>query len=266
MLRKELVNDLPVIKASDNYPLSEAEKQRILSHFLRSERQQGVTVWDQNSTHPINIKDSRGIAHKYTISFPRKLVYRSKQIADTNKTVARYDLVGDKIGEGACGGVYDVLATLSHLRNGEMHVNTNKEYVIKLQDHWNGASRVLAEDAINEGKKNKLPHLGGKNITLRKNREGDVIESYLVTLKLKDQVLEEVLQKDYAVNPGLETEERFQLTINLLRAYIEQIADHNVIHRDIKSLNTMVDMKKLLVNLFDLGFAIYSHEVETQKR
>lgn len=247
--------DLPLIEAKDGCVLTDAQKSKILSYFLKKDRQKGNTVWDEGSTHSIYIRDSLGKDHEYVISFPRKLVYRSKKIADTNKKVARYDLVGDSLGEGAFGKVYDVLATFSHLRNGQMHVNTKTEYVIKYQNHLH--NKNPPQDALNEAEKIKLPHLGGKDITFRKEKE-KIIESYLVMRKLKNKLLFDVIDNDNSGTQLLGTEERFQLTINILRAYVEQIWDHNITHRDIKDLNIMVDMNTLLAYIFDLGFAVYS--------
>ncbi len=259
MFRKDV--GLPIVTYTNNgVELNPELSNKVLNKFLKRQRSKKVKVWDKGSVHTGFLTNKAGERREITITFPRKMVYRSRQIVTTKKKYARYDIVGDQIGFGMYGNVYDVLATLSHLRNGLMRISTNHEYVIKAQDHTqendDGSLKNDPSIAINEERINHLlPYLGSKRATYIKNENGKIVESYLVLFKLKKQTLLDVIVNDYNDTAYISTRERFKLSIALLRDYVDQYYDRGIVHRDVKAPNIMVEETGECVKYFDSGLS-----------
>lgn len=53
----------------------------------------------------------------------------------------------------------------------------------------------------------------------------------------------------------LETGKKLALSYQLLKKLLEQVTNHNIVHRDIKPDNIMVELEPLTVNIIDYGFS-----------
>lgn len=182
------------------------------------------------------------------------IIYRSYS---SEKDEARYSVLdsqidiskfgeGEKLkgalGQGKFGVVVPVLGTLAEQREGWIF-KTHKERVIKVQK---GESKEEVTKEYNFLV--QTGHLDTKEVM-------DENEKTFIVQKRGKVSLWDFLIEEKKNELKLTIDQRYQLSINILRALKEQIHDRGVVSRDIKPQNILIDPDTLEVKIIDLGFA-----------
>lgn len=181
------------------------------------------------------------------------LKYNGKQCNDDNPQhrLAIYS-PEDCLGQGKFAVVHP--AAVYSINYQFKEITYKKDKVVKAITHeCTHSLRELIKSEYELGKES--PHLGIKQPVFDKTW-------YLVMNRLPGTELF-FLINDHIID-NFSTDERFQLTHQLLIALRDQVTSRGIIHRDIKPENILVDIQPdgITVNLIDYGFAINQ---DTQK-
>lgn len=87
--------------------------------------------------------------------------------------------------------------------------------------------------------------------------------SYMVLAEIPGEELFSILNKDYERVRILTTEQRFKITLNLLYAF-QRTTSRNIIHRDLKFENVLVDLRSCAAQLIDFGLARFANEPDNR--
>src|SRR5579885_662054 len=220
---------------------------RILHILLQQSRQSNIQVLYNNVSYTVQIfNDWTGQIDEVVVQLTNTLVYRTKPNSYPGKRrkIDRYSILDvNLLGGGQYGSVYRVLGTLHHRKNCILR-KQDKRRVIKVQanDIW----------AQNEAKNSLIaPHLHAKYLTI----DAGADTSYLVIKEFSGQTLQTIIDNDKCnINP-IPLEKRIQISINIMRAVLEQVHDLDLVHRDLKPANIIVNMDTCEVNVIDYGFS-----------
>ncbi len=120
----------------------------------------------------------------------------------------------------------------------------NNEIVVKRIAHLDDAKRELIANEYNFGK--KIPHLGMRP-PVYINDTCYLMMNYIPGKELFELITSKVFKNK---------DQKLELTYKLLRAYLEQVANHQIVHLDLKPENIIVELEpEIKVRIVDYGFA-----------
>lgn len=90
-----------------------------------------------------------------------------------------------------------------------------------------------------------------------------LVRGYMVLAEIPGEELFDIINRDIKKVKILTTEQRFKITLNLLYAFQRTIS-RNVIHRDIKFENVLVDLRTCAAQLIDFGLARFANEPDNK--
>jgi serine/threonine protein kinase len=214
-----LRNNLGVIDIEN---MSEAER-FVVGTFLNKHR---PTLLKKSTTYSITESDII-----FQFSFADNLLLRARK---ADKEGFRYEVIDKKLGAGANGTVY--------LSRGTLQTNSS----IALFKQKPRAVKELYDDTEADIEYNYsilAPHLHAKPLTKADSVRFTHLKgetSYLTEAFMPGDNLYEVIDEEYNA-PRYTTDERIQLSINILTAIQDQVHSIGLIHRDIKPENIMID-------------------------
>ncbi|CAM3046314.1 protein kinase domain-containing protein [Legionella worsleiensis] len=156
--------------------------------------------------------------------------------------------------------IYKSLATLSPDDDNGNRLKIKKpekKRIIKIQNpakislELETALRIIKQEALIL---EKLPHLSGKPLVT----DFSLKQTYMYNTmrRLPGKELFDILLDDVEGRVVLSTDQRFALSYAVLNAYVNQVYNHDLVHRDIKLENILVSMTpSITVNIIDYGYA-----------
>lgn len=186
------------------------------------------------------------------IKLTNEIVAR-KVVLPNGKTSTRYSVIGNKpsdvLGSGDFGQVRRLSGTLKLSDENELVFRNDKHRVVKIEN-FIAESRYAA--AMLEGELSQMfPELHGKNVTIKFDKQGKPIRSYIVLDEFPGCTLHSVIEADqYKID--MTVSQRFDLTLAILHD-LQSLHDHGVLHRDLKPRNIMVDLANAKARIIDLG-------------
>lgn len=238
-----------------------SESKLALQNFF--EKTKSRTVWHSKEDYEYSYNKT-----KYLFTFSHSIIKRPRK---ENKPGFKLDLFDPEIapkGKGGYAIVYPIVATIIRTDEGQMLLKSGKKKLVKIQDH---TAKDLTDSVQNEYM-NLLQagHLRVKKpVILRNDQEK---KSYLIMEDVEGFTLEQILNPTKRLNiineiPKLTVHKRLQLTLALLYAIKAQTVDRNLLHRDIKPGNIIVDLNQNppKVKLIDFGFAIDTQQQDFRR-
>ncbi|STX51467.1 Ser/Thr protein kinase [Legionella busanensis] len=216
-----------------------------LLHFFAYHANLGIKYWQKNKIYEFDGK---------------QFIFKNNIYQRQGKHGFCYEVISNKepIGEGSFGTVRLIKNTLV-IKNEE--VNFKKEgkdksrRVVKIQDHSTEDSEKNLEKEYQLSK--KAVHLGIKEPT--KTILDGTIRSYTTMKLLPGKELYDILDDDQKGIRVLTLAKRIELSMALLQALKHQVTAIEIIHRDIKPKNILVDLgPPIRVNILDYGMSIKS--------
>lgn len=216
--------------------LSEAEK-NALQEFLKSKHIDNM--WLKNQGYQYTTV--QGI--EYVFCFTKSLLRRKRSKNKEGERFEIFDLNNEPLGQGGYAVVYPIVGTIKFEANNPI-LRTSKNRIVKIEQHneYDRSHSVLQEynNLVHVG------HLGAKPPVFVHNNGK---ESLLVMKQAKGIPLETLLnpnkRKKYAgFIPVLTVEKRLEITFAILNAVKEQVIDKDLIHRDLKPGNMIIDLSK----------------------
>lgn len=223
MLRKNIGN----INIED---MSETERV-VIGAFLKNLR---PTLLKKSTNYSINVS---GVIYEF--SFTNNLILRARK---EGKEGFRYEVIDKKLGKGSNGTVYLSRGTLQ--TNASIASFKQKLRAVKKFDSSTDASIEYDYSIL-------APHLHAKPVT-KIDGMALVDASYMTEAYMPGKNLYIIIQEEKHSAPRYTTDERIQLSINILAAIQDQAHKLGLIHRDIKPENLMID--HLNVNVIDYRY------------
>jgi serine/threonine protein kinase len=187
----------------------------------------------------------------------------------TGKQEPHYYVFADNeentLGKGTFGRVVKVQGTVTLTDQQKKAIfkphQAGKHRVLKIariaKSHYDPAhtTHTMLRCETDKQKRLTTTHTRGPAIA-RDNSETAEL-GLILSAEFRGQDLRNLLTLDSRNgNQHLSIAQRLQLTVNIIRAYIEQIDDNKIIHRDIKPENIMIDSATFAVHFIDFGFAL----------
>jgi serine/threonine-protein kinase LegK1 len=212
------------------------------------------TVWHSKEDYEYTYKNVN-----YQFSFSQSIIKRPRKEGKSGFKFDLFDPGQLPKGKGGYAVVYPIVATFICSDEGKLVLKSGKKKLVKVQDHIiNDWRDPVVQEYINLV---QAGHLHVKEPVISKN--GKMEKSYLIMEDVDGFTLEQILnpiKRFEIVNeiPRLTVYKRLQLTLAILNAIKSQVFDKNLLHRDIKPGNIIVDLNQNppRVKLIDYGFAI----------
>lgn len=155
----------------------------------------------------------------------------------------RYDVVADEhFAQGKFGSIYKIISTLKMSQADTLTSNNmSTKYAIKVQ-------QASAEDEYKMML--RCPQF-------KATRFFKGMPSIIEMRQFQGKILNDVINEDRTGKRPLSVDERFRITIILLRSLQSQIHDHGIVHRDIKPDNIIYDLDNHKAYFIDLGISKY---------
>lgn len=197
--------------------------------------------WGENRWYEVEYKEK-----KIDVSLANTVIKRQSKNGDV-----RYDVIDQQpLGSGGYGTVYPITLTYKIVDNELIakYKPLGKRRIAKRIDHE--YDKAVVDKAVAEYKMTDMaPHLSAKLPVVY----DDWI--FLVLRRVEGKELFEIIEDDLSGKKVLTLEQRYQLTINLIRAVQEQVFEAGLVHRDLKPENIIVDLETGNVSVIDYGLA-----------
>lgn len=186
------------------------------------------------STHQI----ARYGADPVRLNLRRPILIRARE---NNPDQLRFEVIGDEIGAGGFSHVYKIIQTLIPQADGSL-TSKNKRRVVKVQVEPPKASKAIENVTAKKEYRqaSQIQHLHVKH-PVYSNRAKQKI-SYMIGGYMFGCSLERFLTQD-SKSGHFSLEDRLRLSVELIRALREQVHAQNIVHRDVKSGNVIVNAK-----------------------
>lgn len=227
--------------------LNPTEKQKRLLISLFAQTNKTEQIWRALEPYKINFENQ-----EYTLILTNTIIKRSSKKGDS-----RYEVVSkEALGKGAYGEVYPIDATYKMLDDNlvdkKHQYGTNR--VVKIFGNRALSIDDIVEYADTEYKMtNQTLHTHPKKpIRYEEN-------VYNIFRRMEGRELFDILSNDLTavLEKQIPLEIRWDLTFALLKAMEEQVTACNLVHRDLKPDNIMIDFKdnKIILNIIDYGLS-----------
>ncbi|KTD11005.1 serine/threonine-protein kinase [Legionella gratiana] len=217
----------------------------------------------------------------YVFCFTQSLLRRKRSKGKEGERFEIFDLSSEPLGRGGYATVYPILGTIKFETNNPI-VKASKNRIVKIEQH---NERDRSDSVIQEY--NNLVHVGhlGAKPPVFVHNNGK--KSLLVMKQAKGIPLEVLLnpkerEKIVDLIPMLTVEKRMEITFAILDAVKEQVIDKDLIHRDLKPGNMIIDLSKTSsitinregnmkidspskVTIIDYGNAIRGERIENRR-
>lgn len=243
----------------DELNRTNAEAMDALAHYLQDSNTIGI--WGSGENHVYTYKQVN-----YSFNFKQSIVRRNRK---EGREGYRFEIYNPQqpLGKGGYGIVYPISATVK-FEAGIPVVKKSKNRLVKVQTHKKQEliSSVMKEymGLLRAGHLHVKPPLFIKYPVENK--------SYLVMEKVEGFTLEQILNPDKRrkiINyvRELTLEKRIELTFAILKAIKTQVTDRQLIHRDIKPGNFVVDLGQSppVVKVIDYGFVLQPDEQDNRQ-
>lgn len=250
---------MPIV-VIDPATLNPEDIEPLLDFFEMSEKKENNLEWDSFQTYPF--KDEISYRFKYEV------VKRQN-----DKGTVHYDFFSrESFGDATAGGrrVKKVLFSLIVKKEEYKWHKPDKKKGYKWRESnekegykWRDPNKyeLLIKSQPSAGKKDYglieydkarlTEHLKVKKPTTVKYEDVKRI-TYMVMRKMPGQSLSSILEKNIPLSPM----QRLQLSLGILRALKSQVTDKNLVHKDIKPANIIVNLYDFIeVNIIDYGLA-----------
>lgn len=221
------------------------------------------TVWHSKEDYEYIYKN---IKHQF--NFSQSFIKQARKEGKSGYKYYLFDTSKLPKGKGGYGIVYPINAVFIRTEEGQIILKSQKHKLVKIQDH---SVKEQVNSVIKEYYNLKQAgHLGVKEPIFFKNTL--VNKSYLIMDEAEGFTLEQILNPDKYKEiknliPRLSVYKRLELTLAVLNAIKTQVTDRDLIHRDIKPGNIIVDLNHNppIVKLIDYGFAINKYEQDYRR-
>lgn len=184
----------------------------------------------------------------FELEFNHDILIRPKDTPSSHDELkSRIEIIDNRyFSNGGYGFVTRILATL-YLDNGVINVE-NKSRLVKQQEKEFGKSVNELHETVNrESEFNKrTSYLHSKKPVFNNH------EAFIVMKNLGRDNLYDFLRSHLG---SLSADQRYRITINVLRALQEQVHHAHMIHADVKPENIIIDPNTLDVYFIDFGLA-----------
>ncbi|MCL9684313.1 Dot/Icm T4SS effector kinase LegK1 [Legionella maioricensis] len=251
-----------LIEPTKIHELSSKNSQIIaaLRSFLDTNKTEGVWASHEDYKYTYNHIN-------YQFSFTQSILKRKRKEGKTGVRFDIYDRDKDPLGKGGYGVVYPIIGTIG-FKAEKTVLKSGNQRIVKIQDHskkdQSAEIRQEYEGLLQAG------HLHVKPPVFTDGPEGK--KSYLVMARAKGIALEKILHPNKRVDiidqiPELTVAKRFELTLAILNAIKTQVTDKNLVHRDLKPWNLMVDLNTSppTVTVIDYGFNLKQGEQDLRR-
>ncbi|VEB35949.1 serine/threonine-protein kinase [Legionella sainthelensi] len=242
--------------------LAEADR-NALQEFLQSKHIDNF--WLKNQEYQYTT--TQGI--EYVFCFTKSLLRRKRSKLKEGERFEIFDLSNEPLGQGGYAVVYPILGTIKFEANTPI-LKTSKSRIVKIEQHkdHDRSHSVLQEY-------NNLVHVGHLGAKPPVFVHSDGKKSLLVMKRARGIPLEILLnpnKRKECTNfiPILTVDKRLEITFAILNAVTEQVIANDLIHRDLKPGNMIIDFSKSVdslskVTIIDYGNAIRGERKESRR-
>jgi len=193
---------------------------------------------------------------KFTLQ--RSLLRRTREVFGLSKPQIKFDVLNqdEPLAQGGFGVVYAIEKSIT-LGSRFLHIKDDNKHVVKLtfESALSLNDKPIDATTFKEAQSERDNLNKSDRFHLKEFQHiinNDIAINFLTMRQFTGTTLHEILPG----NEKLTTDQRFRLTIALLRALKEQVHDLGLIHRDIKPSNIIVNLETMEVNIIDFGLSI----------
>lgn len=188
-------------------------------------------------SHPLLKREKDLFSEEDDSLYPQTKPYKQTKYDVLNKT---------PIGQGVSGVVHETIKniTISDDEDEWLREEEDTAHIVKIMKGTEDIGLVQQErdfQAIGD-------RFHPKPLQINRNEDD---KRFLTSRRFKGQTLQSIIG-----NNTLSDDQKYLLSIALLRALQEQVFQLGLLHRDIKPANIIVNLETMEVNIIDLGFAI----------
>jgi serine/threonine-protein kinase LegK1 len=229
----------------------DSQKREALKLLFNSGKEN--SVWHADTNYKYTYKSVH-----YNFTFSQSVIKLPPKMGKNHCRYKIFDLTVKPLGKGGYGTTYPLAGSIK-FKSEDLTVKIDSKEVVKIQEH---PTNVRLGSVYNEFTAlDKAGHLNACSPVFSEDSEGK--KSYLIMDYAQGIPLENILHPEKSANldqnlPELTIEKRIELSLAILNAIKTQVTDRDLIHRDIKPGNMLVDLNTSppKVTIVDYGFAI----------